>query len=170
MSESRLEGLFEAHRTRLYRLACRLCRSPEEAHDLLQETFLRAARRIDSVPRSATGEEAWLVKVLVNLCRDAWRRRKVRGPQEPLSDHHEGRTRDPESEVVARETVRVALAGLSPRRRAVIVLHDLEERLVVDVAGILGVTQVTVRWHLAAARRQLAEVLLREERNNEVRG
>ena len=164
MSESsRLEGLFEAHRTRLYRLACRLSRSPEEAHDLVQETFLRAARRIGTVPRVASREEAWLVRALVNLCRDGWRRQKVRGQQEPVSEVHAAQARGTEEAIVARATVESALARLSPRPRAVIVLHELEERPVKEVARLLGVAQVTVRWHLHTARKRLVELLLPEE-------
>ncbi len=65
----RLGELFDAHQARLYRLARRLSGDPEEARDLVQETFLRAARR-RSLPARETGREAWLVRVLVNLCRD----------------------------------------------------------------------------------------------------
>ncbi len=76
----RLEGLFDAHHERLHRLALRLSRDAEQARDLVQKTFLRAARRVSSVPEGRSGEEAWLVRVLVNLCRD---QRVWRGRPEP---------------------------------------------------------------------------------------
>lgn len=157
--EDRLTGLFEAHRERLHRLALRLSASRDEASDLVQETYLRAARRLGSVPRGASGEEAWLVRVLVNLCRDQWRRAKVRGREEPIHEGHVITRGGHEEAVVARATVRAALSNLTPRRRAVIVLHELEEKPAAEVARLLGVSQVTVRWHLAAARRQLASLL-----------
>jgi RNA polymerase sigma-70 factor (ECF subfamily) len=69
----RLGALFDAHHQRLYRLARRMSRSADEARDLVQDTFLRAARAPGSVPSGASAEEAWLVRVLVNLCRDRWR-------------------------------------------------------------------------------------------------
>ena len=161
--DDRLVGLFDAHHERLHRLARRLSRSREEASDLVQETYLRAARRIGTVPQGTAREEAWLVRVIVNLCRDAWRRAKVRGSEEPIADDHAVESSGPEDVVVARATVQAALATLSPRRRAVIVLHELEERPVKEIAGLLGVSQVTVRWHLAAARKQLAEMLMPKE-------
>lgn len=154
----RLEGLFDTHNERLYRLARRLSRDPEEARDLVQEAFLRAARRPESIPEDSTGAESWLVRVLVNLCRDRQRRQQVRR-RKPLDAPDESRGPDPEGAAVARATVQFALARLSPRRRAVIVLHELEELPVRQVAQTLGLAQVTVRWHLSAARKELAKLL-----------
>ncbi len=56
----------------------RLAFDPEDARDLVQETILRAARALSSVPQGASHEEAWLVRTLVNLSRDGARRRRVR--------------------------------------------------------------------------------------------
>ncbi|HEY3567231.1 MAG TPA: RNA polymerase sigma factor, partial [Thermoanaerobaculia bacterium] len=72
----RLAGLFDTHHQRLFRLALRLSADREEARDLVQEAFLRAARKPGTVPDGA--EEAWLVRTLVNLCRDRYRRLGVR--------------------------------------------------------------------------------------------
>jgi RNA polymerase sigma-70 factor (ECF subfamily) len=156
-----LAGLFDAHHERLFRLALRLSPDREEARDLVQEAFLRAARRPGSVPDGA--EEAWLVRTLVNLCRDRHRRAGVR------TRFHESvrrgeETDHPEAAAVARATVRAALGRLAPRRRAVIVLHELEGRPVREVARLLGIGEVTVRWHLMAARRELARILLEDRR------
>src|SRR5262249_56085654 len=73
-----LWALCDAHEDRLYRLARRLAPGADEARDLVQETFLRAASSLASVPEGATREEAWLVRVLVNIRRDQWRRAAVR--------------------------------------------------------------------------------------------
>ena len=105
------------------------------------------------------------MRTLVNLCRDRYRRlgREVAGGlralrREDRTPHH------PEEAAVARATVQAALARLSPRRRAVVVLHELEGVPVREVARLLGVAEVTVRWHLLAARRDLASLLLKEDR------
>src|ERR1700730_7483175 len=73
----RLTALFDVHYARLYWLARRLAPSTDDALDLVQETFLRAAQFPKSVPVGATNEEAWLVRVLVNIRRDQWRKRSV---------------------------------------------------------------------------------------------
>lgn len=69
----RLAALFDSHHERLYRLARRLARNADDARDLVQETYLRAAQKLGSVPHGASNEEAWLARVLINLCRDQWR-------------------------------------------------------------------------------------------------
>jgi RNA polymerase sigma-70 factor (ECF subfamily) len=159
---ARLARLFERHQRRLFLLAVRLASDREEARDLVQETFLRAARSPRSIPGDDPAGEAWLVRTLVNLCRDRWRRAEVRvrgrSALERIEEEREP-AGDPEEAAVARATVRAVLGRLSPRRRAVIVLCELEGRAAREVARLLGVTEVTVRWHLLAARRELARLL-----------
>lgn len=155
----RLAALFDAHHRRLYALACRMCRSREDARDCVQETFLRAARRPGSVPAGA--EEAWLVRVLINICRDGWRRQAVRD-RAPLDELPP--SRDQESEVIARSLVRMALEQLPPRRRAILVLHELEGSGISEISTLLGVAPVTVRWHLSRGRKQMASFLQGRER------
>ncbi len=159
-SEEMLAGLFNRHQERLYRLALRMSGNVESARDLVQETFLRAARR-RSLPGGEPGREAWLVRVLVNLCRDRWRRRRVRRHHEDALPARSSAI-DPESAAVARATVRAALARLRPRRRAVLVLHELEGVPAARIAGLLGLRAATVRWHLSVGRKELSKLLLTE--------
>ena len=154
----RIAALFDAHHQRLYRLARRLTASADDALDLVQETFLRSARAPASVPFGADREEAWLVRVLINLRRDQWRKAAVRKrydqprPGVPAE-------RDHGPAVIARTTVWRALDALPPRRRAVIVMYELEGLPVAAIASQLGISSITVRWHLSAGRRDLARVL-----------
>jgi RNA polymerase sigma factor (sigma-70 family) len=154
----RLATLFDAHHQRLYRLARRMSRSADEARDLVQDTFLRAARAPAAVPSGASAEEAWLVRVLVNLCRDRWRQTANRDRLD-RSMAPPAISPDPEAALVARSVVWRALATLDPRRRAVLVMHELEGSPVEAIARLLGITSVTVRWHLSKGRRQLAAAI-----------
>lgn len=151
----RLGRLFDTQHRRIYRLARRLSRDPEEARDLLQETFLRAARRWQTLPEDDRAAEAWLVRTAVNLCRDLGRRRFVRQRDHHRLDQPSSASPDPELRAVARASVEAALATLSPKRRAVIVLSGLEGLPTAEVARLLGIGQATVRWHLAKGRREL---------------
>ncbi len=162
MSRERLERLFDAHHQRLYRLARRLCPDAEDARDAVQETFLRATRAIRSLPEGASSEEAWLVRVLVNHGRDRRRRMRVRERGFLMAPSPDAQRSSPEDIAVARDSVRKALAGLSPRRRAVIVLHYLEELPAFEIARLLGISAVTVRYHLSVGRRRLASLLERD--------
>jgi RNA polymerase sigma-70 factor (ECF subfamily) len=154
-----LGQLFDAYYLKLYRLARRLAQDPEEAQDLVQETFLRAAHS-RTLPPEGSAAEAWLVRILVNLCRDRYRRSAVRTKASGLLRAQQPTAADADAAPVARLTVQAALARLSPRRRAVIVLHEIEELAVPEIARLLGVTQATVRWHLAGGRKALAKTLL----------
>lgn len=156
----RLASLFDAHQERLYRLARRLVPSADDARDLVQETFLRAARFPRSVPVGHAPEEAWLVRVLINIRRDLWRKTAVRSRVNARLDadwipHN----RNQESVLIARTTVWRALDLLQPRRRAVIIMHELEGMTVSAIASLLGISAITVRWHLSMGRRDLVRVL-----------
>lgn len=151
----RLGRLFDSQNRRIYGLARRLSRDPEEARDLLQETFLRAARRWHALPEDERAAEAWLVRTTVNLCRDLGRRRFVRERDHHKLERPAAWSPDPERRAIARNWVEAALATLSPRRRAVIVLSELEQLPNDEVARLLGLRQATVRWHLAKGRREL---------------
>ena len=154
----RIAALFDAHHRRLYRLARRLTHSADDALDLVQDTFLRAARAPGSVPCGAEREEAWLVRVLINLRRDQWRKAVVQKRyDEPVPQCEAGP--DHASAVIARATIWRALDLLPPRRRAVVVMHELEGLAISTIASQLGISAITVRWHLSAGRRHLTRVL-----------
>ena len=157
----RVARLFDTHQHALYRLARRLTNSPEDARDLVQDTFLRAARNPDRVPAGHSQEEAWLVRVAVNLQRDQWRKAQVRNRTASLLQAAASTTTaaSQESAVVARAEIWNALNALPPRRRAVIVLHELEGASIPTIASLLGISAITVRWHLSRGRRDLQYIL-----------
>ena len=158
----RLAILFDAHYDRLYRLARRLTASTDDALDLVQETFLKAARRPSSIPVGFANEEAWLVRVLINIRRDQWRKSLTRSRFE-ATESEKSRSAlakgDPEGAVIARASVWRALDALSPRRRAIVVMHELEGSAISAIASLLGISQITVRWHLSMGKRDLTAAL-----------
>ncbi|HMF96434.1 MAG TPA: RNA polymerase sigma factor [Vicinamibacterales bacterium] len=158
-SAERLSALFDAHYERLYRLARRLVPTADAAQDLVQETFLRAARAPRSVPSGVTAEEAWLVRVLINVRRDEWRKESVRRRHDEPVPRDAQLQSDHEAACVARATVWRALDRLTPRRRAVIVMHEIEGLTVAAIASLLRISAITVRWHLSIGRRELVTLL-----------
>ena len=152
----RLAAMFDAHHQRLFRLARRLTPGAEEARDLVQETFLRAARAHQSIPPG--NEEAWLVRVLVNIRRDEWRRDATKKRIDPDGQAHSWSAgpSDHETALIAKTTVWRALEQLPPRRRAIIVMCELEGQTIPAIAQLLGVNAVTIRWHLSRGRKEMA--------------
>jgi RNA polymerase sigma-70 factor (ECF subfamily) len=156
---ARVGALFDAHHQRLLRMARRLCAGAEDARDVVQETFLRAARSPASIPPGAPNEEAWLVRVLINICRDRWRQSAVRTRARLAGRVSREAAFDPEPPLIAQSMVRQALETLPPRRRAILVLYELEGATIPAIARLVGVTPVTVRWHLSIGRREMARAL-----------
>lgn len=155
----RLSALFDTHHDRLYRLARRLAPNADDALDLVQETFLKAARSPASIPFGLASEEAWLVRVLINIRRDQWRKTAVRTRHDRTMSRDSGVDSGQEAAWMARATVWRALDGLTPRRRAVVVMHELEGLTISAIGALLGISAVTVRWHLSMGRRDLARTL-----------
>jgi RNA polymerase sigma-70 factor (ECF subfamily) len=156
--EQRVAALFDAHHARLFRLARRLVRQSDDAADAVQETFLRAARSPQRVPDGRQNEEAWLVRVLINVCKDSWRYAAVRTRAAAVQRPPSGAV-NPEPGMLAHTMVWEALARLAPRRRAILVLYELEGAAIPAIAQLLRIAPVTVRWHLMMGRREMAKAL-----------
>jgi RNA polymerase sigma-70 factor (ECF subfamily) len=157
----RVGALFDRHHQRLFKLARRLSRSAEDAHDLVQETFLRAARSPRSIPAGVPNEDAWLVRVLINICRDRWRQSAVRNRAIATGHVAAEAAVNPEPPLIAKSLVQHALAALPPRRRAILVLYEIEGATIPAIAKLVGVSPVTVRWHLSIGRHEMAKALER---------
>ena len=159
----RLELLFERNHELIWRFALRMTRDPADAEDLLQETFLRAATHRRRLPLPEPAARAWLTRTLVNMCRDRARRDTVRRRhRESVAATEVAHASDPEQLTAARQRMGAALDGLPPRRRAVLVLRELDGLDEAQVAEVLGLRRATVRWHLAAARRHVQACLRKE--------
>ena len=158
----RLACLFDVHYDRLYRLARRLVPSADDALDLVQETFLKAARFPKSIPDGTRDEEAWLVRVLINIRRDQWRKVSIRDRHDKAAFRgirSESGNGNPEEELIAKSAIWQALDALPPRRRAIIVMYELEGLAISAIASLLGVSAITIRWHLSKGRRDLGRAL-----------
>ncbi len=155
----RLAVLFDTYEDKLYRLARRLSANAEDAHDLVQDTFLRAAQATASIP-AGQQEYAWLVRVLVNLRRDQWRKASVRARTAALEAPPADSMRaTAESSLIAKRAIWSALDSLAPRRRAIVVLAEIDGMPPHHIADLLGLAVMTVRWHLSMARRELKRAL-----------
>ncbi|MFI6427997.1 sigma-70 family RNA polymerase sigma factor [Promicromonospora sp. NPDC050880] len=108
--------------------------------------------------RPVVHAEAYVRRMVLNLYLDGWRRRKRWADIEPriaVDDH----VRFPDSGITARADVVQALARLSPRQRACVVLRYFEDMSIDQVAERLGNAPGTVKRHLHDALNVLRDVL-----------
>ncbi|WP_030618938.1 sigma-70 family RNA polymerase sigma factor [Streptomyces achromogenes] len=153
---------FEAGRGRLASLAYRLLGSAADAEDAVQDAFLRwqaADRERIEVP------EAWLTKVVTNLCLDRLRSAQARHERavgdrlpEPLLEGDP--MLGPADTFEQRESVSMAvltlMERLSPVERAAYVLREAFSYSHAEIAGILDITESASQQHVHRARRHLA--------------
>jgi len=152
--------LVRRHRDRMWAVALRTLRDPEEAADALQEAFISAFRAASSF-RAESQVTTWLHRIVVNACLDRIRRRQVR-PTVPLPEAGPGELATDGDAMADRETKLVvtdALAGLPEEQRVPIVLVDIEGYSVADTARLLGIAEGTVKSRCARGRAKLAKVL-----------
>lgn len=153
-------GLVRLHQRRAYAVARSIVPTHEDAEDVVQEAFLHAWRALDRFdPVQPFG--AWLHRIVANGALDIVRRRKVRAADE-LNESVSMPFRDPaEADELGRK-LGAALATLTERQRAVVVMHDVEGFRHAEIGDMLGIPEGTARSDLhharAALRRALAEL------------
>jgi RNA polymerase sigma-70 factor, ECF subfamily len=157
---SAFDLLVRRHLPRARLIAKRLMQNPDDADDLVQDAFLRALERIGTFDASRAFEP-WFTRLLVNLGRDQHRKQAVRRTESHDPDAIPGGTRpDREAERSAlRSSLSQALESLPDRQRLIVTLFEIDGRSTEEIAGMLNVRQVTIRWHLHQARRALREAL-----------
>jgi RNA polymerase sigma-70 factor (ECF subfamily) len=159
------EEIVRRHRDRLWAVALRTMREPEEAADALQDALISAYRAAGSF-RGDSAVTTWLHRIVVNACLDRIRRRQVRSTV-PLPEEGPHEPADLRDRVAERDTAMVieeALGRLPAEQRAAIVLVDIEGYSVADTAAMLKVAEGTVKSRCARGRARLA-ILLGHLRN-----
>ena len=166
--EAAFTALMRRHKTWLYLFVRRHVRTPEDAYDVVQESFASAwgaLRRYD--PERPF--EIWLRRIALNKCRDRGRREAVRrrafsliglAPEaaEQIPDTAPGaEAASIGGEAVAR--LNAALQALPAKLREPLVLTALQGLSQREAADVLGVTPKVVEMRAYRARKQLAESL-----------
>lgn len=167
-----LAALIERHQARVYRFGMKMCRDPEDAKEVLQDTLLELARGIRGF-RGGAALSTWLYTVARSRC--IKRRRKggaAPGAEVPLDDDAAVEAsvaappQGPDEALAGKEMERAiedALAALAPAYREVLVLRDVEGLSAAEVAEVTGasVDAVKSRLHRArlAVRARLAPLL-----------
>ncbi|HYG96059.1 MAG TPA: RNA polymerase sigma factor [Solirubrobacterales bacterium] len=159
LAEARFSRLYRDHEREILRYALRRSAEPQDAADVVAETFLVAWRRLGEVP---PGEEArlWLYatarRVLANHQRGVKRRTRL---AERLRD--ELRRQLP-LQPASDRPVLDALAGMADADRELLMLVGMEELSPSEAARVLGISTMAARTRLHRARRRLRARLAEE--------
>jgi RNA polymerase sigma factor (sigma-70 family) len=153
-----LEALYRAFETPVYNLARRMVRTPEDAEDVLQETFLEVVRSI----RAYRGEGhlwGWIRRIAASKALMRIRRREVRAEEAFDEEVAAGTAPVP---MAARLDLERAFERLSETSRAVVWLHDVEGYTHEEIAEMMGKTVSFSKSQLARAHARLRGLLAEE--------
>ncbi len=155
-----IEALFAQHHAEIYGFLARMVRDDDLAADLVQETYIKAFRALDSL-ESPDRARAWLFQIAHRTALDELRRRRLirfvpwagetRGTA-PSAEETAMRAR------LSGEMAR-ALERLPARQRAALVLAEIYELTGTELADALGVTHIAARALLSRARESLRAAL-----------
>ena len=143
-SEADLEKLFRAHWPRAYRAAFLIVHDHAAAEDIAQEAFVQAIRRLDRFDRQRRFAP-WLGAIVANRAIDWLRARTAR--RESGLEPPETAAADPPTGAYSEEVL-IALAGLSPEHRAVVVMRYVLEYTPGEIAQALDLPRGTVNSRL----------------------
>ncbi len=169
------------HLDALYRTALRMTRNPQDAEDLVQETYLRAFRFFDKF-EPGTNLRAWIFKILTNTYINRYRKQAA-GPRLDSLDALEesdgfalynhldmeaaSRGGSVEAQVLdrfAESDIKRAIEALPPAFRMAVLLADVEGFSYNEIAEILAIKKGTVMSRLFRGRRLLQRALIDQAR------
>jgi RNA polymerase sigma-70 factor, ECF subfamily len=150
------EELVRRHSPRVYALALRICRNPDDAEDALQETFIAAYRALPRFDRRAR-VSTWLYRIAANKCYDALARRRPTVDASALpeaADPH-----DPFARSGDEQRLVAALDALPQQFREAALLCDVCGLTPAEAGEALGVPEGTMKSRSFRARALLAVAL-----------
>ncbi|MFM8319557.1 MAG: RNA polymerase sigma factor [Chloroflexota bacterium] len=164
--------LVETYSNVVYRIAVKMVKDPQDAEDVLQETFLKAFRYLSGFD-GRSSLSTWLYRIATNEALMLLRKRKrvvLPLEDEPADDDEALETPVqivdwcclPEDELVSGESrsyMNEAVQALSPALRAVFVLRDIEGLSTLETAEVLELSEEAVKTRLSRARLRLRELL-----------
>ncbi len=160
--QAQLLALADELRPELHRYCARLMGSVIDGEDVVQDTFTRAYVAVDEL-KDGPPLRAWLFRIAHNRALDLQRSRAIRAA-EPIEVAHE--VADPESPdpvevMMRREAVETAVsrfAELPTMQRSVVILKDVLDQSLEEIAAMLDLTVNAVKAHLARGRARLKAI------------
>lgn len=159
------EELITRYQPRVFGMARKYFRNESDAEDVVQTIFTKTFQKLSSYKGTAPFEH-WFMRLSVNTCYDALRRKRNR-PDQTISDmlfddeswqDRLGNIPDASDRVgleEARELVYTVLGQISDRARIVLTLQELEGRTIKEIAEITGWSESLVKVQAFRARKEM---------------
>lgn len=151
------EKVLESEQT-LYRISMSMLKNQTDCEDAVQDTILTAYSKLSSL-RNEEYFKTWLIRILINTCNKALKRKSRFVSDEDIAEQSV-----PDSAV--RTEVRLAIEGLKPKIRIVVVMKYIEGFSVKEIKDILKIPEGTVKSRLAEGRKKLG-IELSERRKSD---
>jgi len=162
-----LLALAEELRPELHRYCARLMGSVIDGEDVVQDTLVRAYVALQDLEAQGLEEmpplRPWLFRIAHNRALDLLRSRAVRmaEPIDAASDVADQASPDPVEVLMRQEAVKTAVsrfAELPTVQRSVVILKDVLDESLIEIAALLDLTVDAVKGHLARGRARLREI------------
>lgn len=167
------ETLIQSHQKKVYNIALRMTKNPEDAQELAQDTFVRAFIAIKKF-RGESSFSTWLYRIAMNVCTDFLRKRNkavvISIDQGAIGSENDQPIQLPEDapgpdelseKRQLKHLVRQAMDSLSAEHRQVLILRDLMDLSYRDIANTLSVSEGTIKSRINRAREGLKQVILK---------
>ncbi len=152
-----LEQVYHAYEGTVYHLARRICRTEEDAEDVLQETFLQVCRSISSFRGDGGGRlTVWIKRIAASKALMKLRGARYRDTEELFEETAAAASQTNET---LRMDLEAALKRLNETARAVVWLHDVEGYTHEDIAELMGKSVSFSKSQLSRAHTRLRKWL-----------
>ena len=172
-SQAAFRSLFERYHAKIYRLAASMVDSSDDAHDIVQQTFIRAFSSLDGFKQQSSFY-TWLYRIALNVTTDYRRKQSRKLEKEAVPDWLDSRQgleriaapaeQAPDEQLYRKElaeVIRKAVNTLSQEHREILILREINGLSYVEITELTGLEPGTVMSRLHYARKKLAETLRR---------
>jgi len=166
------ETLIQSHQKKVYNIALRMTKNPEDAQELVQDALVRAFTSIKKF-RGDSSFSTWLYRITINVCTDFLRKRNkavLISMEQGAAANDNGQamqipeeTPGPEElaeKAQLKELLRDAMDSLSDEHRQVLILRDMMDLSYKEIADTLNVNEGTVKSRINRARTGLKEIII----------
>ncbi len=149
MSKDEFAARVTALEGTMYRVSYSMLKNPHDQADAIQESIARAWKKLASL-REEAYFQTWILRILLNVCRDFIKKRKQECPLDEV---------EAVAPAISDGVMMEALAALDEKYRMTIVLHHVEGYTTREVSRMMRVPEGTVKFRLTRGRALLRELL-----------